>query len=73
MSSGADFIEQMMNMAGLGDDGKEYRCVDCKYPLEKIVVQTMTKDYKKLFYCKRNVCSRFGTVTVVAKVINKPK
>lgn len=24
-----------------GDDGKEYRCVKCKYPMERIVVKTL--------------------------------
>jgi len=65
-------FEDIMGMMGMGDDGKEYRCVGCKYPLEKIVVQIMMKEYKKLFYCKRNVCARFGNVTVIAKVSNKP-
>ncbi len=50
-----------------GKDGKEYRCVECKYPMERITVQTMLGDPRKLFYCKRKECSRFGTVTVIAK------
>lgn len=50
----------------LGMDGKEYRCVLCKYPMERIVVKTMAGDPRKLFYCNHKGCSRFGFVTVVA-------
>lgn len=52
-----------------GEDGKVYRCVKCSYPLEKIMVKTVSQDYKKLFYCKRNKCERFGTITVVVQKI----
>ena len=65
-------VEKLFGAMGIGDDGKEYRCVGCSYPMEKITVKTMMSEYKKLFYCKQKNCSRFGTVTVVANVINKP-
>jgi hypothetical protein len=66
MSNGADAFKDLFGQF-TGDDGKEYRCVECKYPLVKIVVKTVFDDPKKLFYCKRNICTRFGFITVVAK------
>lgn len=43
--------------AYLGNDGKEYRCVKCKYPMDRIVVKTMVGDPRKLLYCKRKECN----------------
>lgn len=70
MNNGADFINELFGQF-TGDDGKEYRCTKCKYPMEVIMAQTMLKEPRKLFYCKRNTCDRFGFVTVVAKVNKK--
>ncbi len=50
-----------------GEDGKEYRCIACKYPMDRITVKTVMGDSRKLFYCKRSQCEKFGLVTVVAK------
>ena len=66
MSNNDDIFNQFFG--GItGDDGKEYRCVECKYPLVKIIVKTTIGDAKKLFYCKKSTCTRFGFVTVVAR------
>lgn len=64
--SNTDFFNDMLKGMS-GDDGKEYRCVECKYPLVKIIVKTTIGDAKKLFYCKKSTCTRFGFVTVVAR------
>lgn len=49
-----------------GKDAKEYRCVSCKYPMELVLAKTLDDIIaRKLFYCKRSKCKRFGFVTVV--------
>lgn len=64
-----DFMKEIMGNY-TGDDGWQYRCTKCKYPMERIVVQTMAQNPRKLFFCGRKQCERFGLVTVVA---NKTK
>lgn len=66
--NGGDFFNDLMGKY-TGDDGKEYRCNQCSYPLEKIMVsESLSSKPRKLFYCTKRDCSKFGLVTVVAKV-----
>jgi hypothetical protein len=64
-------FEQMFGSYLGKDDEHGYHCTKCDYEMEMIVVKTTLESPKKLFYCKRNKCERFGIVTVVAKVKNK--
>lgn len=61
-----NFMDDMMESLGMVDN-KEYRCISCTYPLEKIIIETTMKKIRKLFYCRQKKCTRFGTVTVIAK------
>lgn len=52
-------------------DSRGYHCVECSYELDQISAKTLGEGKKKLFWCTRKSCSRYGFVTVVAKVKNK--
>lgn len=61
-----DFLNDFLG-GFTGEDGKEYRCVKCKYPMDRIVVKTIQGTPRKIFYCKNKKCANFGIITVVAK------
>ena len=44
-----------------------YHCTGCGYELEQIIANKPLGGTKKLFYCKRSDCPKFGVVTVVAR------
>lgn len=52
-------------------DKHGYHCVICEYELEQIVVKTALQNNKKIFFCKRNTCPKYGMLTVVARIKNK--
>jgi hypothetical protein len=67
MTPASEMLEEMMGTF-TGKDGKEYRCNKCHYPMGVILVKTMVEARKKMFFCKRKECERYGLVTMVAIV-----
>jgi len=72
-----DEMSQFINgfMAGGGmpvDDGYEYRCTKCKYPMDTINIESYGVK-RKIFYCKRKECERFGIIVIIGIKMKKSK